>query len=227
MRHLSWLILAAAPLLLAAIAPAAAQDAQLGVYVVTYVDVQAASAKAGAALLKRYRDAARKENGNIEAELGQEIGRGNRFVQIEAWRDLAAFEAHDKAEATARIRDALDAIRHSPADRRMNTAFDVAPARGKGELIVETHVDVIPPRRGATEVALKAEATATRQDAGNLRWDVFQQLAPQTNHFNVFAVWRTRQDFARHETAAHRGQFRDTLAPLLGALYDERLYERL
>jgi quinol monooxygenase YgiN len=230
MRHLSRLILAVAPLLLAATAPAAAQDAQNAIYafyVVTYVDVQAASAKTGVALLKRYRDGARKESGNLDVELGQEIGRVNRFVLIEAWRNQADFNAHDTAAATARIRDALNAIRHSPVDRRFNTGFDVAPAAGKGQLMVETHIDVIPPRRGATEIALKTEAAATRQDAGNVRWDVFQQLAPQTNHFNVFALWRTRQDFARHETAAHRSQFRDTLAPLLGALYDERLYQPL
>ena len=215
-------MLMAAPLLSMAAAPASAQGA---VHVVTYIELQAAATKNGVTLLKQYREAARKEAGNLEMEMGQEIGRPNRFVLIEGWRDQSAFDAHEKADATVRIRDALKAIQHSPPDQRVNIGFDVAAPAGPGALIVETHVDVIPPRQAATEAALKAEAAATRQDAGNMRWDVFQQLTPRTNHFNVLAVWRAQKDFAQYETAAHSAQFRDTLAPLLGALFDERLYK--
>lgn len=225
MRHLLWLVLATAPLLLAVAGPVRAQGAEGAVYVVTYVELQAASTRNGVMLLKQYRDGARKESGNLEAALGQEIGRANRFVLIEGWRDQPAFEAHEKADATTRIRDALKAIEHSPPDQRVNLGFDVAPPAGKGVFIVETHVDVIPPRQAATEVELKAEAAATRKDEGNVSWDVFQQLAPRRNHFNVFAVWRSQKDFAKYDTAAHRAQFRETMAPMLGALYDERLYK--
>jgi quinol monooxygenase YgiN len=226
MRHLLWLVLASSPLFLglAAAGPASAQGGQGTVHVVTYVELQAASTKNGVALLKQYRDGARKEAGNVEAEIGQEIGRPNRFVLIEGWRDQSAFDAHEKAGAIGRIREALMAIQHNPPDQRVNIGFDVAPSAGQGAFIAETHIDVIPPRQAATESALKAEAAATRKDSGNVRWDVFQQLAPRTNHFNVLAVWRSQRDFDRHEAAAHRAQFRDTLAPLLGALYDERLY---
>jgi quinol monooxygenase YgiN len=225
MRDLLWLVVASVPLLLAAAEPVGAQGAPDAVYVVTYVELQTAATKHGIALLKQYRDDARKESGNLEAAFGQEIGRGNRFVLIESWRDRPAFDAHEKADAIAHIRGALKAIQHSPPDQRVNLGFDVAPPAGKGALIVETHVDVTPPRQGATEVALKAEAAATRKDDGNVSYDVFQQLAPRTNHFNVFAMWRSRKDFDKHETAAHRAQFRETMAPMLGALYDERLYK--
>jgi quinol monooxygenase YgiN len=227
MRDLLWLVLATAPLLLGVAEPVAAQGTPDTVYVVTYVELQAASTKHGIALLKQYRDDARKESGNLEAEFGQEIGRANRFVLIESWRDRPAFEAHEKADAIERIRTALQAIQHSPPDQRVNLGFDVARPAGKGALIVETHVDVTPPRQGATEVALKAEAAATRKDDGNVSCDVFRQLAPRTNHFNVFAVWRSQKDFERHEIAAHRAEFRETMAPMLGALYDERLYRRM
>ncbi len=193
----------------------------------TYVELQGAATKTGVALLKQYRDGARKEAGNVEAEIGQEIGRPNRFVLIEGWRDQSAFDAHEKADATARVRDALTAIQHNPPDQRVNIGFDVAPSAGQGAFIAETHIDVIPPRQAATEVALKAEAAATRKDPGNLRWDVFQQLAPRTNHFNVLAVWRAQKDFDKYATAAHSAQFRETMAPLLGALYDERLYKMM
>ncbi len=89
--------------------------------------------------------------------------------------------------------------------------------------MVATHVDVIPPRQAETEAALKAIADAGRKDAGNLRYDVFQQEG-RLNHFNIVAVWQTRHAFDAHEATAHRLQFRDTVAPMLGALYDERLY---
>ena len=226
MQNLLGLALAA-PLLLMAATPASAQGVQGAVRVVTYIELQVAATKNGVALLKQYRDGVRKESGNLEVEMGQEIGRPNRFVVIEGWRDQSAFDAHEKADATARVRDALKALQHSPPDQRVNIGFDVAAPAAPGALIVETHIDVIPPRQAATEVALKAEAAATRKDPGNLRWDVFQQLTPRTNHFNVLAVWRGQKDFDKYATAAHSAQFRETMAPLLGALYDERLYKMM
>src|ERR1700728_810078 len=89
-------MLLAAALLSMAAAPASAQGA---VHVVTYIELQAAETKNGMMLLKQYREAARKEGGNLEAEMGQEIGRANRFVLIEGWRDQSAFDAHEKADA--------------------------------------------------------------------------------------------------------------------------------
>jgi quinol monooxygenase YgiN len=76
-------------------------------------------------------------------------------------------------------------------------------------------------------LALHAEAVATRREAGNLRCDIFQQLAPRLNHFNMVALWRGTDDFEKHEAEAHSLRFRATLAPLLGALYDERLYRQI
>jgi quinol monooxygenase YgiN len=108
----------------------------------------------------------------------------------------------------------------------VNHAFVVAhEPPPKGALFVETHVDVPPPRREAAEAALKQMAADTAKDEGNLRYDVFQQAPPVLNHFNVFAIWQSRAALAQHETAPHRGQFRDMLGPMLGALYDERIYK--
>ena len=75
----------------------------------TYVEVAAASAKDGAALLTQYRDASRKENGNMRAEVAREIGRPNRFVVLEVWKDQAAFDAHGKSASTTAFRDKLKA----------------------------------------------------------------------------------------------------------------------
>ena len=224
LRHL----LAAAPLLAALAGTARAEAVPGAVYVVTYIDVQAKAAGDGARLVKRYRAASRGETGNLWLAIGQEVGRPNRFVIVEGWRDQAAFDGHDKADPAARLRQALAAIQHSPADRRINHGFAVGDdPPGGGAIYVETHIDVMPPRREAAEAALATMAEDTRKDAGSVSYDVFQQNPPTLNHFNVFAVWRSRGALEAHEMAAHRAQFRETLAPMLGALYDERLYKPL
>ena len=69
----------------------------------TYIEVAAASVKDGAALLTQYRDASRKENGNMRAEVAREIGRPNRFVVLESWKDQAAFDAHGKSASDHRL----------------------------------------------------------------------------------------------------------------------------
>ncbi|HUB98015.1 MAG TPA: antibiotic biosynthesis monooxygenase [Stellaceae bacterium] len=225
MRSFGILLLAAAPIVAAFVGAATAQEAG-AVYVVTYVDVQAKEAKEGAALIKRYREESRKEGGNLWMAAGEEIGRPNRFIVLEAWRDQGAFDAHKSSAPAKSFGDKIAAIRHSPSDQRVNHAFAVASAPPPhGALYVETHVDVPPPRREAAEAALRQMAADTAKDPGNLRYDVFQQAPPVLNHFNVFAIWQSREALAAHEMTAHRQQFRDTLAPMLGALYDERIYK--
>jgi len=74
---------------------------------------------------------------------------------------------------------------------------------------------------------LKSLAEQSRKENGNVVYDVFQQKAPRTNHFTVFATWNNDEAFASHEMQPHTRQFREALAPMLGAPYDERLYSRL
>jgi hypothetical protein len=56
-------------------------------YLATYVEVMPNAVLPGIALLKQYRDASFKEDGNLRAEALAEIERPNRFVVVEAWRD--------------------------------------------------------------------------------------------------------------------------------------------
>jgi quinol monooxygenase YgiN len=86
---------------------------------------------------------------------------------------------------------------------------------------------VPPPRKDETEVALKRSAEDSRKDEGSVRYDIFQQTAPRTNHFTVFAVWKDRKAFDAHEAKPITRQSREALAPMLGAPYDERLFAPL
>ena len=80
----------------AALVPSA--HAQNGAaYLATYVEIMPNAAGPGIALLKQYRDASSKEDGNLRAEALAEIDRPNRFVVVEAWRDKAALDAHGQS----------------------------------------------------------------------------------------------------------------------------------
>src|SRR5262245_35590726 len=95
--------------------PAApAQDGDAMIYVATYIDIQLPSATQGIRLVLQYSEASRREPGNVRFGAVQEIGRPNRLVILETWKDQAAFEAHERAGHTAQFRTALQAIHNSP-----------------------------------------------------------------------------------------------------------------
>ena len=50
------------------------------------------------------------------------------------------------------------------------------------------------------------------------------QKTDRPNHFSVVEAWKDRDAFDAHGMAAHTRQFHDRLAPMSGALYDERLH---
>jgi quinol monooxygenase YgiN len=197
-------------------------------YVVTYVEVQKGSVTEAVTLLARYGEASRAEAGNSDVDALQETCRSNRFVIVEAWKDESSFQVHEGAPHTGDFRSGLTVVHQSPYDQRVHHGFVVGPAArpaATDALCVVTHVDVPPPRKDETEVLLKRLAEESRKDEGNLRYDVYQQNAPRTNHFTVFAVWNEEEAFASHARKQHTLQFREALGPMLGAPYDERLYK--
>ena len=191
-------------------------------HVVTYIDIEPGSTDRAVALIKRY--------GGRGGVLLQETCRPNRFVIAQKWDDESPFQADERAERIAHFRSNLRAIHNSPYDQRVHNAFAVSNAprtAPPNAMYVVTHVDVPPPRREETEILLKTLAEQSRSDEGNVQYDVFQQLAPRTNHFTIFAVWNDEKAFAAHEMKPHTRQFREALGPMLGAPYDERLYQEI
>jgi quinol monooxygenase YgiN len=210
----------------AALVPAAHAQSN-AVYVATYVEVMPNAASPAAALLKQYRDATLKEDGNLRAEALQEIERPNRFVMVEAWRDKAAFDAHGQSAAAAKLHDKLAPIADAPSDQRINNALYVAQGKNEsqsGAIYVVTHVDVIPPGKDDCMAALKTMSTDTANDPGNISYEVLQQ-ANRGNHFTVVEAWTNRKVLDGHAMAAHTRAFRDRITPNAGALYDERIYK--
>lgn len=196
------------------------------VYVATYVEFQPEAVAQGIELLNAYVAESATEPGNLGATAYREIGRPERFLIMESWRDDQAFVAHQDAAHAESFRDRFESLRRAPLDPRITSGFSVDTwrnSRGSDSVYVVTHVDVPGPFREQAEGMLRTLAEAGRRDKGLLRYDIYQQQ-DRPNHFTVFAAWDSRRDFdANGHTAPWQG-FRDELASMLGALYDERLY---
>src|SRR5438132_698782 len=89
------------------------------VYVATYVEVVPTAMEQGAALLKQYRDASRKDAGNQRMELVQELGRPSRFAVLAIWADRRAYDAHVMAAYTRQFRDKLGPMSGALYDERL------------------------------------------------------------------------------------------------------------
>ena len=198
-----------------------------GVHIVTYLDLATGSAAQAIVQLKTYRDAARKQASNLGVDVYQEIGRAGRFAVREAWRDAAALEANGKAGLTAQLAAGLKPLQMGPADQRTHDGYSMgtgAAAAGPGSVYAFTHVDVPPPQLSALEPLLRQVAEASRKEAGAMMFDVLQQ-ASRKNHFTVVEGWQSGKAFEVHSAGEAARQFRDKLGPMLGALYDQRVYK--
>src|SRR5439155_820391 len=106
------------------------------IYAVTYVEVMPTSKAEAATILRRYRDAASKEGGNLRCEVVQRIDQPHQFAIFEIWKDQAAVEAHGKSANTTETREKIAAIRNAPTDQRVHTALSIgpidAPSTGRG-----------------------------------------------------------------------------------------------
>jgi quinol monooxygenase YgiN len=223
------LLVLAMTLLPAAMTQAQAEAAGTGpIHVATYVEAGTGSVKEGIALLKQYGDSTRMEAGNMRTGIGQEIGRANRFVVLESWKDQAAFDAHGKSASTIAFRDKFKPIQNAPYDERLHSGMAVADstANAKGAVYVVSHVDVPPPRKDEVIAALNPLAEHSRKGAGNLGFDVWQQTS-RPNHFTVVEAWKDQKAYDARGSAPPQRTFRDKLGPMLGALYDERLFHTI
>lgn len=199
------------------------------VYVATYVELLPTAVESGAASLKRYRDASRKDEGNLRFDVLGEMSRNNRFIIIEAWSDKGALEAHLRSANTLQFKKGLEAIEEAPDDQRIGRALYLehgASEQRIGAVYVVTHIDVIPPGTATCIAALATMSADTPKDPGNISYDVLEQV-DHANHFTVVEAWTDQKAAAAHAMAAHTRAFRKQLKPIAGALYDERFYEAL
>jgi quinol monooxygenase YgiN len=136
----------------------------------------------------------------VRVEVFEQIGRPGHWVVIETWRDVKAFDSRDAAVGN-RLTDAFKAIHTAGWDQRPYKTISVAAARGAAgpaAVSVISHVDVAPNPAVAPMLAKLAEAS--RQDPGNLRFDVLQHTM-RANHFTVIETWRDQAALEAHAMA--------------------------
>jgi quinol monooxygenase YgiN len=208
----------------------ASAPADARVFVVAYLEVLPSSESAAIALLKSYRDANRKDEGNLHAEALRQIGRVGHFAVVETWTNERAFTAHRGATHTKQFLEKLRPLRVSAYDERSHTSLAMGSplaAPPAAAIQVVTHVDIIPPGETKAGAMLKELAEASRKEEGNVRFDVLQGV--RANHFTVLEAWRNEKALEAHAMAAHTKKFREEVYPMAlnGSPYDERLYEAL
>ncbi len=214
---------------LAFAATAAAPESSQPVHVVVYADVLASAAPRAAAALKVYRAESRREPGAAGIDVFAQEGRASGFALVEVWRDSAAFETHGNAAAMELLRRELKPLQLAPLDVRVHTAYSLGSAAtlGSHAITLLVHVDVLPPFVADYDRILKHYMEGTRAETGLQRLDILQTLPPHTNHFTVVESWIDPAAWQAHQKAATAQAYREGLAPMLGALYDERAYRKL
>ena len=194
------------------------------VFAVGYVETQAGEAAAGGAALARYRQALERQPGCLGVELFAQTDRPGHFAVVETWKDQAGFDGRDTA-AKRELMESLARIRVSDYDERPYKPLTLAAAKTAGadarNAFVVAHVDVAPNTQAP--MLLQQLADASRQEAGNLRFDVLQH-AMRGNHFTIIEQWRNQDALDAHVATAHARAYRDALQPLTGSPLDERVY---
>ena len=197
---------------LAGISAAGAQTSNPAIYGVTTVDVAPSATSRAIALLKQYRDATRKQPGNQEVDLLQQVGWPNRFLIYEGWKDQSSYDANDKAAHTVEFCEKLKSIFSAPCDPYDYFVVSVGPSRvasADHPIYMMLHLDVVARRSSDRFVAGKQVAEAARKGEGNLRYDVVSGVHKPMNYMTVFAAWRNRKAFDDYEMSPYARQFRD------------------
>ena len=100
----------------------------------------------------------------------------------------------------------------------------LAQTAGTQSAYAVTYITVAPSAAAEAEAAglLRRVAAASRKEAGNLRYEVLQQV-DRRNQFAILEAWSDGKAFEAHGAGASMKQFRTELNPLRAGLYDERL----
>jgi len=212
------------------------------VRVLTFVEVRSDATEHAGALLRQYARALREGATPPEVDVLQEIGRPERFVLLVRAEDETALST--RVQRAQAILQSLDPLLTAPLDRRANHLFvppcaaargsRVAHAEARGEaarslarrLYTVAHLDLAGPVQPGPQAALQQLAARACESAGNMWFEVGQQIN-RGNHFNLVAHWESRRDVEAFAGSAPAREFRARVGPWLGSPYDERLYRTL
>jgi quinol monooxygenase YgiN len=197
------------------------------VFAVAYIEVLPTSVGPAITLLKQLADTSQAESGNLRFQILQRIGRPNHFAILDAWTTVQLQDSHAEAAHTKSFRKELEPLLYSPYDeRRSAPIMGTSAVGGDGEIIVLTHVDLVP--RGLDEGLALVETlvAASRQEEGAVDVGVIVQNS-RRNHMTLIEIWSNSANHEAHVSAEHVKRIRYELLSRSGSPYDERLYHLL
>jgi quinol monooxygenase YgiN len=200
----------------------------VGDSIVSYIEIMPGSEAKAIDILKALRMASLKDAGVRSFSLFQRTTHSHHFCVLEEWADNASRDAHAAQSHVKTSRDKLAAIETAPYDERPHRPLATGPAAKAtpNSLTYVTHVDFVPVYREEGEKMLKMLAEASRAESGVARFDVFTQ-ASRANHMTIVEVWNSQSAWKRHLSASHTRNFRLSLLPRSGSVYDERIYKTI
>jgi quinol monooxygenase YgiN len=198
------------------------------VAIATYIDVLPQDERTALPQLLQEAAVTRAQCGCRDLQLLREIQRPDRFLILENWQDGAAFANHKSTPQRQDLRADLAHITIAPPDERSLAMVWSAPVLTSrvplAAIFVVTHVDVMPNYKDDAAALLSRLGKQSAAASGNLAFAALRQ-PERPNHFTVVEIWTDRAAFDAHQAAAATRDFREHVAPMLGALYDQRLYQ--
>jgi len=98
-----------------------------------------------------------------------------------------------------------------------------AQATDFGEVVVVTHIDVIPTFLDNAKPLIEDFVLTSRNDPG-VKQFILVSWDDITNHFQLIERFQNMKALDLHVSAKHTIEFRNALQSYIGAPYDERLY---
>jgi quinol monooxygenase YgiN len=196
------------------------------VYRLAYLDVQGSDTTEAESILKAYGSGVVTQPGNIGLELMQRVFRSNQFVVLETWKDQESYQDFTNSPTYQAYLSSIKPYLTAGYAEYRQTALDVATSERQGEITLVTHVDIMPPRKEQGTTLLVDYAGKFRKAEGNTAYNLIVQPG-RLNHITVVESWANLAAYQAHSETPDFKAYRHALQPLMGSLYDERLYKLL
>ena len=205
-----------------------AQPADQPTYVVIYIEAAPKAAIEARELIVARCAAVHKAPGLVQAEAFARNGYPSQFAMLEQWQSTKAREDYAATDEVKTFLARLSPLMVAGYDERIHVPLTVETSAQPtpDAAVALTHIDLIPTFKDTGVAKVKEFAEQSRGTTGNLRFDVLTQ-ASRTNHMTVVESWSTAAAKDEHIAKPFVKSFRETLMPMSGSLYDERVYSAL
>lgn len=201
-------------------------------YDLIYIEVAPGDIAKSITLLRAEEAAGTAGTGNLAFRVLQRHPDLNQFLIVGLWADHASLVAYQEAVSTTQFRAALRPMMIAPYDERPNIGFLTNAARDqavlsvapKNTLFAFAHIDIDPEHKAIGVRAIDKLFPESTTVSGNLAFDVLNQSS-RANHFTLFEAWRNEGAFTDYKEQKYVRTFRDALLPIMGSIYEERLYQ--